>query len=240
MKKLFSPDSKQTWQRLFFSFLGACFIWWYVYENLMTVKVFTDVPIYVRNIAPGKTIVGMKKEIGRLNQVITLTLKGRKRDLDRIDNDQIEVLIDASEKDSIWNEKLTLSNLRCFNLDISLQSAITSISHSPLQIQISGMASRDVPLQILPPHGSIPKGYTLLDCWPKRIFQHVEGAEDSLAILRSKQLSISFDLNRISKQQLDKASEDLGPGSEFFFQSARELEGYHSSSPLLSRASEAR
>lgn len=217
MKKLFFSDSKQTWQRLFFSFLGACFIWWYVYENLMTVKIFSDVPVYVRNIPPGKTIVGMKKEIGRLNQVITLTLKGRKRDLDRIENDQIEVAIDATDRDTIWNEKLSLDNLRCFNPDIVLKSAITSISHTPLQIHISGMASRDVPLQILKPHGSLPKGYMMMDYWPQRLYQHVEGAEDSLAILRSKQLSLSFDLNRISKQELDKASEHFGAGSEFFF-----------------------
>lgn len=217
MKKMFSPDTKQRWQRLLFSFLGACFLWWYVYENLMSVKVFTDVPVYVRNIPPGKTITGLQKEIGRLNQVITLTLKGRKRDLERIQNDQIEVAIDASDKGPIWNEKITFDNLRCFNPDVSLQKSILTIDHPPLQIQISGMTSRDVPLSILRPSGSFPKAYSLVDIWPKRLYQHVEGAEDSLSILRSKQLSISFDLNRISKQELDHASEDVPNGGEFFY-----------------------
>lgn len=217
MKQWISTHAKQKWQRILFSLFSAIFIWWYVHENLVSIRTFTDVPIYVRNIPPGKTLVGLRKEGGRLIRHFTLTLKGRKSDLEKIKNDQIEVVIDASGKGEIWREQLTVDDLRCLNPDISLSKSVNEISHSHLQIHLTGKSSRDVPVRIIPPVGSLPKGYTYVDTWPKRLYQSIEGPEDAVSALASKQLYLSFDLNRVSKQQLDKLSEHSAPGSEIYF-----------------------
>lgn len=214
---LSSPYAKQKWLRLFFSLSGAIFLWWYVHESIIGIKIFTEVPVYVRNIPPGKTIAGMKKEIGKLSETVTLVLRGRKRELDLLRSDQLEVTIDASDRGNVWHEELSLDNIRCFNPDVVLHKVVDGITHSALQFQMSSKTSRDVPLLVLNPVGNLPKGYSFLNIWPRRFSQNVQGPEDSIATLHAKQIYFSFELTRISKQELDHLSQEVPLGGEFFY-----------------------
>lgn len=216
MAQWFSNHAKQQWQRISFSVAAGLFCWWYVHETQITTKSFTDVPVYIQGLPPGKTLGGLRKD-GRLMKPFSLTLKGRKKALEMIKPDQIEVLINASGKGDVWKEDVTLSSLRCLNPEIQLSRVINDITYSPLQLRLTTKASRDIPVSILPPSGALPKGYKLIDIWPDQLVQSVEGPEEAVQALTVRKLFLTFDLNRITKQQLERLGEELTPGSEIYF-----------------------
>jgi hypothetical protein len=216
MAQWLSNQAKQQWQRICFSALAGVFSWWYIHETQISTKVFSDVPIFIQGLPPGKTLGGLRKD-GRLMRPFSLTLKGRKKVLETINTDQIEVLINATGKGDVWKEEVTLNSLRCLNPEIQLNRIISEINHPPLQIRLTTKASRDIPVAILPPSGSLPKGYRLIDIWPDQLVQSVEGPEEAVQALTVRKLFLTFDLNRITKQQLERLGEELTPGSEIYF-----------------------
>lgn len=216
MAQWLSNQAKQQWQRILFSVSAGVFCWWYIHETQISSKAFTDVPIYIQGLPPGKTLGGLRKD-GRLMRPFSLTLKGRKNALEMIKPDQIEVLINATGKGDVWKEEVSLSTLRCLNPEIQLNRVVNEISHTPLQIRLTTKASRDIPVAILPPSGSLPKGYKLIDIWPDQLVQSVEGPEEAVQALTVRKLFLTFDLNRITKQQLERLGDELTPGSEIYF-----------------------
>lgn len=216
MAQWFSNQAKQQWHRLLFSILAGFFCWWNIHETQTSTKVFADVPIYIQSLPPGKTLGGLRKD-GRLMRSFSLTLKGRKKVLEMIKPDQIEVLVNASGKGDVWKEDITINSIRCLNPEIQLSHAINEISHPPLQIRLTTKASRDIPVTLLPPSGSLPKGYKLIDIWPDQLVQSVEGPEEAVQALTVRRLFLTFDLNRITKQQLERLGDELTPGSELYF-----------------------
>lgn len=210
-----STHAKQQWLKLVFSICAGLFTWWYVHETQVSTRVFPEVYIWVQGLPQGKTILGLRKD-GRLMRQISLTLKGRKSTLDKINNEQLEVVVNASNKGDVWKEELTTNELRCLNPNVKLERDIYHIEHNPLQIRLMTKVSRDVPVTILPPTGNLPKGYKLIDIWPQRLSQQVDGPEETVQALSSRRLFLPFDLNRITKQQLERSSDELTPGSEIY------------------------
>lgn len=216
MTQWISNQTKQQWQRILFSIGAAIFLWWYIHETLITTRVYTDVPIYIQGVPPGKTLPRLQKD-GKLMGNFSLTLKGRKKSLDIIKSDQIEIIVNASGKGDIWKEEINVDSLRCLNPEVQVQRDITEVIHPPLQIRLTNKVSREVPLTVLPPIGNLPKGYRWIDIWPDKLSQSLEGPEESVQALMGHKLFLTFDLSRLTKQQLERSSEDLPPGSEIFF-----------------------
>lgn len=215
MSQWISHQAKQQWQRILFSAIAGIFTWWYIHETLVSTRVFTDVPIYIQGLPPGKTLGGLRKD-GRLMRQFSVTLKGRRKALETIKPDQIELLVNAAGKGDIWKEELELDSIRCLNPEVQIGRDVIALEHPPLQIRLTTKISRDIQVSILPPSGSLPKGYKLIDVWPDRLTQTVEGPEEAVQALMVRRLFLTFDLNRITKQQLERMSEEQFAGSEIF------------------------
>ena len=83
-------------------------------------------------------------------------------------------------------------------------------------IKLTKLVTAKIALTIEPPKGVPPQGYEYLDIWPQHIFQTVSGPEEDIQQLKEKGLQITFDLNEISKSELD-AIKSSGHNDEISF-----------------------
>ncbi len=80
---------------------------------------------------------------------------------------------------------------------------MTNVTHNEFVIKMSRIVTARIPLTITKPVGEAPAGYEFLDVWPKQLTQTLSGPAEEIQKLKSKGLKMTFDLNKISKQELD-------------------------------------
>lgn len=61
-----------------------------------------------------------------------------------------------------------------------------------------------IPVEIQAPTGTLPEGYELLGIWPHVLEHKVTGSAKEVDILRQQGLNLSFNLNQITKVELDQ------------------------------------
>jgi hypothetical protein len=192
-----------NWQRKLLALATALILWFFVSHSITETKMIRNVPIRISNLPADKTIVGLLSN-GLLNKKINLTLTGSKDIIEEIETGDFEVHVDASIIDHPdWALQITKKNLVSLNPAIDLAKNINSVTHSEFVIKLNRLVTAKVTLNILPPIGESPPGYEFLDIWPQKLMQTVSGPEEEINRLKAKGLELTFNLDEITKAELD-------------------------------------
>ncbi|MBA2728530.1 MAG: hypothetical protein H0U49_10215 [Parachlamydiaceae bacterium] len=200
-----------NWQRKLTALLTAIIIWFFVNHSITETKTIRNVPIRISNLPSDKTIIGLLPN-GILSKRIALTLTGSKEVIDEIEPGDLEVNIDASAIDRTdWIFHITKKNLVSLNPTLDLIDNIADVDYAEFVIKLNRLVTEKIPLEILNPIGTAPPGYEFLGLWPHRLVQTVIGPEEEVYRLRNQGLTLTFNLNEISKSDLDAIkSQQLG------------------------------
>lgn len=203
MKSLFRYIFLDNWQRKCIAAVLAVIIWLVVNHTLTGTKIFNNVSVKVVNVPPGKTIEGMQQGTGILNKKISLTIVGNKALLDALTPNDLEVVVDASDKQGEWQAIITKKNLISLNPDLNIGTGVDRISHPSFPIHISKLVTDKIPIIVTQPIGEAPRDYLFLDIWPYRLTTSATGPEEVVKRLKAKGQKLTFNLNDISKADLD-------------------------------------
>jgi hypothetical protein len=205
MKSLLKKIFIANWPRKILSIILAVIIWLVVNKTLTTTKTINNVRVKVVALPPGKTVEGIQSSQGYLNTTIDLVLTGNKTLLDQLQSKDIEVVLDSSNKGNQWIATVTKNDLRpASHSDINLSQGISKIAPQNIVIKLTKLVTDKIPITISKPIGEAPKGYQFIDIWPYKLFLTVSGPEDVVNKLRESGLKLTFNLNDISKGQLDE------------------------------------
>ncbi|MCF7806358.1 MAG: hypothetical protein K9M07_02180 [Simkaniaceae bacterium] len=192
-----------NWPRKLIALILAIFIWFVVDNTLTTVKTLSNVNVRIINVPQGKTIEGIQSD-GIMSKKITLTLTGKKTVLERLSSNDLEIVIDAANRTkNEWVTTITKTNIVSLNPDINLQKGVSKISLKNYIVKMSPLATVKVPVFITQPIGEAPRGYRFLDVWPYQLYLTVSGPESTVAKLKTRGVKLTFNLNDISKAELD-------------------------------------
>lgn len=206
-----------NWQRKLLALITAIILWFFVSHSITDTKMIRNVPIRITNLPADKTIVGLLSN-GLLNKKINLTLTGSKDVIEEIEPGDFEVNVDASVIDHPdWALQITKKNLVSLNPAIDLAKNINSVSHSEFVIKLNRLVTAKIPIIILPPTGEAPPGYEFLDIWPQKLMQTVSGPEEEINRLKTKGLELTFNLDEITKAELDSLKPPQGDNNEVSF-----------------------
>ncbi len=165
-------------------------------------KTIPDVAVRIVNLPPDKTVVGLLPN-GVLSRRITTTLTGNKSTLSDLTSNDIEILINAEGQKESWIATISKKNLVNLSPEADLKKKITSVTANDLLIKMSKLATEEIPVTIAKPIGDPPQGYQFLDVWPSQLMQKVSGPQEQVQALKERGLELVFNLNRISKAELD-------------------------------------
>lgn len=202
MKTLFRILFIENWQRKSISLLVGMIAWLLVNHSLTMTKVISDVPVRIINLPAGKTVEGLQGN-GRLSKKLNLTLIGNGDILSRLNANDVEIVIDATGKEGEWNAPISKKNLNSLNPEIDLAKKVSKVYHHSLVMHTIDLMTATIPVSIARPIGEPPRGYQFLDIWPYEVSLTVSGPEDIIKQLQSKEQKITFNLNDITKEQLD-------------------------------------
>ena len=218
MKTLLKKIFVENWKRKLLSIFLAVIIWFMVNQSLITSRTVSNIPIRVINIPAGKTIIDLQNN-GILAKRISVTLVGNKNLLDELTSNDLEVVIDAQNKQGEWIASISKRNLTSLNPEIDLKKGITRISAPNIIIRFTKLVSEKIPVFITQPIGEAPKGYQYLDVWPYQLSLNVSGPEEVVKRLKARGIRLTFDLSEITKAELDslRARQDSAQGDEVSF-----------------------
>jgi hypothetical protein len=203
MKTLLKNLFINNWPRKCLSIILAIAIWFLVNKSLTATKTILNVPVRIENIPPGKTVEGIQSN-GLLNRRVSLTLTGNKQLLEDLNANDIHITFDASGQEGEWIAAINKKNIRSDNTDVNISQGISRVSQQNFIIKLTKLVTEKIPIIITPPIGEAPRGYQFLDIWPYQLFITVSGPEDQIKHLKSRGLKLSFNLNDISRSQLDE------------------------------------
>ncbi len=191
-----------NWSRKLTAFSLAAFIWFHVNQSLTTTKTIPNVSIKLINLPPETTVPGMNYD-GLLHEKIALTITGNKTLLEELSSNDIEVVVDAFGKPTEWIPIIKKNNIVSINSDIKL-SGISKITHKNFVVRLTKLVREKILVTITEPIGEAPKGYQFLDVWPYQVYITIEGPEDIVKQQKARGLKLTFNLNEISKEELDE------------------------------------
>lgn len=219
MKTLIKNLVLNNWQRKGISVVIAIVIWMVVNHTLTTTKTLNNVSVRVINVPAGKTVENLQNS-GLMSKRITLSLVGNKTVLDELSSNDLEVVVDATDKRDDWVAVITKKSLVSLNPEIDLSKAITRISHQSFPLHLTKLVTEKIRVVITQPIGDAPRGYQFLDVWPYHLSLTVSGPEDLVKRLKLKEQKLTFNLNDISKTDLDtlqaKANSQKGEEISYF------------------------
>lgn len=202
VKTLINKLFIQHWPRKLVALILAVITWLVVNQTLTATRNISTIPVRVINIPAGKTIEGMQSN-GRLAKKITLTLVGNKTILDELTPYDLEVVLDAADKPDEWIAMISKKNLVSLNPEIDISKGINRVYHPNFVIRMTKLVNELIPIIVTQPVGEAPRGYQFLDVWPYRLSLSVSGPEEVIKRLKLKEQRITFNLNDITKAQLD-------------------------------------
>jgi hypothetical protein len=197
LKKIFINN----WQRKAFALLLAV-ITWYVTNTHFTINKFIqDIPIKVVNLPEGKTVEGI--ENGFLSEKMSLSVVGNEEFLENLTGNDLQIIVDMKGKTDNCTTAISKNNLISTNPEISIDRTITKIVPKDLSIKLTKLITEKIPIVITHPIGESPRGYRFFDTWPYQLYITISGPEDTIKSLKAKPPSLTFNLNDISKNELD-------------------------------------
>ncbi|MEN9343511.1 MAG: hypothetical protein RLZZ453_298 [Chlamydiota bacterium] len=191
------------WGRKCIAVLLAIIIWFAVDHSLTVTRNIPNIPVRVIHLPKGKTIEGMQPN-GKLAKKLTLTVVGNKALVDELSSSDLEVVIDAENKPDEWIATISKKNLVSLNPEINVESGITRAYHPNFLVRMTNVLTDKIPILVTKPIGEVPRGYQFLDVWPYHLYLTVSGPEEIIKRLKLKEQRITFNLNEISKSQLDE------------------------------------
>jgi hypothetical protein len=197
--RLFTDD----WKRKLVALIGAIAVWLFVHQTITETKTLTNIPIRLVNIPTDRTVQGLLPN-GLLNRRVTLTVTGTKDVIDDLEPSDLEVLIDVSGLPDEWVLQVSKKNLVSLDPSVDLSSHINSVSNNEFVIKMSRLITEKIPIQLAPPLGTAPEGYQFLDIAPQTLYHTLTGPEELVHLLQDKGFLLQFDLNEITKAQLDQ------------------------------------
>lgn len=192
----------KNWPRKCLSIILSLTIWFVVNKSLTNTKTISNIPVRIENIPPGKTVEGIQSN-GKLSRPVNLTLTGNQNLLDDLSANDLEVVCDASGQEGEWIATITRKNLRSNNIDLNIPQGISRVTPHNFIIKLTKLVTEKIPIIVTPPIGEPPKGYQFIDIWPYQVYITVSGPEDVVKTLKTKGLKLTFNLNDITKAQLD-------------------------------------
>ncbi len=202
MKYLFHRIFITHWPRKLIAFLGAIVTWFLVSHSISITRTIPDVPIRIINLPADKTVVGLLPT-GVLNRRIAVTLTGTKSAVEGLTPKDIEIIINAEGKKESWITTIDKKTLGDLSPEWDLKKEISSVEGGELFIKLSKLITEEIPVTITGPVGEAPEGYRFLDIWPKNLIQKVSGPEEQVVALKKRGLELTFNLNKISRDELD-------------------------------------
>jgi len=103
-----------------------------------------------------------------------------------------------------WIASIGRKNIRSDNPDMNVSQGISRVSQQNFIIKLTKLVTEKIPIIITQPIGEAPGGYQFLDIWPYQLFITVSGPEDLVKNLKSRGLKLTFNLNDITRNQLDE------------------------------------
>src|SRR3989344_4359200 len=218
MKSLLHRLFIQNWPRKLISCILAMIIWIIVHHSMTATKILSDLSVRVIHLSPGKTIEGMQVN-GLLKKRISLTVIGMKEALDELTSNDFEVVIDAKDKTGEWIATIDKKNLIGLKPNLDVSKIISKVIPTEMIIRHSKLVTEKIPITITQPIGEMPRGYQFVDIWPYQLSVTVNGPEETVKQLKTRGLKLTFNLNDISKDQLDeiRASNSRSDIDEFSF-----------------------
>lgn len=203
MKTLLYKLFVEHWPRKLVAILLAVIIWMVVNYSLTATRNISNIPIRIIHLPSGKTIEGIQPN-GRLAKKLTLTVVGNKSVIDELTPADLEVVVDAADKPDEWIVQVSKKNLVSLNPEIDISSGVSRVYHPNFAIRMTRLVTDHIPIIIAQPIGEAPRGYQFLDVWPYRLNLSVRGPEEVIKRLKLKEQRITFNLNDVSKAQLDE------------------------------------
>ncbi|MGD2169251.1 MAG: hypothetical protein PVI40_03310 [Chlamydiota bacterium] len=210
MRTLLKRIFIENWQRKLVALILAMIIWMVVNHSLTVNKTINDVAIRILNIPEGKTVEGLQTD-GILNRKIPVSITGNKSMVDQLSSGDIEVVIDAKHKEGEWVTTVGKKNIICKNPDIDLSRAFKKIHETDIILRISKLVKEQIPIVITEPIGEAPRGYQFNDIFPYRLRLSVKGPEEVVKRLKTTGVKLTFNLNEITKDDLDLLSAKKKP-----------------------------
>ncbi len=190
------------WKRHLFYVVLAVAIWMGVDRSLTATKTIAHVTIRVENLPADRIIEGISSG-GRLHRKINLTVVGNREFIDALQPSDLEVVIDARGKPEEWDVLVGKRDLVPLNPNIDLSSGISRVSHPHLHLHLSKMVTEVLSIAVARPLGDPPRGYQFVDVWPYQLQLTVSGPAEAIQKVKQRDLHLTFNLNEISKKQLD-------------------------------------
>jgi hypothetical protein len=191
------------WERKTISLVLAVIIWIFVNHSLTMTRTLENIPLRVINIPTGMTVEGLQSN-GILTTKIPLTVSGNATFLEELNPAEVEIVLDANDKTSGWLANITQKNLVSLNPDFELSKAINKVFPFRFPIKLTRQITEKIPVVISHPAGEPPHDYHFLDVWPYQLALTVSGPESTIRELKTKGLNLTFNLNHISRAQLDE------------------------------------
>lgn len=207
-----------NWQRKLIALVGAIAIWLFVNQSITETKAVANVPVRLVNLPAERTVEGLLPN-GILSKRVTLTLTGTKDTIDSLEPSDLEVVVDAASLPDESILQVSKKNLISLNPDIDPTRTVSAVESSEFVIKLSKLITEQIPITIAAPLGQAPEGYQFLDIWPQQLHYTITGPEEQIRRLQEKGLHLTFDLNKISKAELDalEGSSEAFRGDEVIF-----------------------
>lgn len=193
-----------SWDRKLVSLVLAVSLWLMVNQSLTTTKTLDNIVVRLINIPEGTTVDGLLPS-NILSSRITLTLQGNKNHLKDLTSNDLEVVLDATDKSEEWIATISSKNLVSLNPDIDLSKAVKRVLVQRLPISFTRLVTEKIPIIVTHPIGEAPRDYQFLDVWPYRLFITVSGPEEKIKQVKAKGINLTFNLNDITRDELDEA-----------------------------------
>ena len=194
---------RYRWKEKLIAIVLAFIIWIFVNQAIVSSKTIPNIPVRIMNIPQDKVISGLLPN-GVYQKRVKLTLTGSRQIIENIEPGDLEIVLDATLAPDEWPVELNKKNLISLNPDIDLGRHITEVSQPDLVIHLSHLVNADIPLYVVPPKGTAPQGYALVDISPSVLLQPMTGPEEEMKEVERSGVALEFDLNRLTKEELDK------------------------------------
>lgn len=135
MKKFVRAFFVNNWQRKLISFILAIIIWLLVNNSLITDKTYQNVPVRVTNVPKGMHIEGLRPD-GFLEDRLTLKIVGHKKFLNDLSPNDIQVLLNAHDKNHHWVATVNKHQIVFLNKLVNPYPYIKSVNHEPFVVSM--------------------------------------------------------------------------------------------------------
>jgi len=168
------PLLHNNWIQKGIALVVALFLWQIVNQSLITTRTIENVGVQLINIPPGMTVDGLLPN-GLLSNRIAVNLQGNKNVLKDLTPNDIEVVLDATDKSGEWIASVSRKNLVSLNPDIELSKTIKKVTPQRLPISFVRLVTEKIPVIVTHPIGEAPSGFQFLDVWPYCLTISVSG-----------------------------------------------------------------